>query len=253
MYLPPTVRLFRKPQSSQCANMLFVWLSLLAPLSPVIISILTCSYYRSSNVSFIHSFWSVCYTNSKGSMSYHKSIQLSSTGRMPLEVGQVHCIHSGQIFAWYTHRPNIKKKNAMKRKGCYLLLLQLPLFSSRGQNMNWKSDMQSSNSNCTFLPETPVEGLLHSKRHRSTAEKALCDNLVGFEMGRCPTKRSWCFQVQWTAEGQRTEKINESIRKKTRKLWWEQHTCPSIPSRMIMIKKHTDQSWGHGRRVTACG
>lgn len=34
---------------------------------------------------------------------------------MPLEVGRVHCIHSGQIFAWCMLQPNIKQKNAMER------------------------------------------------------------------------------------------------------------------------------------------
>lgn len=235
MHLPSTLSLFPKPQSSQSANMFFLWPSCLAPLPSAAISAFTCSYYQSSNVECTFSF--VCLLHkTKSSMSYHKSIQWSLTGRMPLEVGQVHCIHSGQIFAWYMYQPNIK------------------------QNMTWiekltcKYKVTIENALFFSLPETPVEGPRHSKRHRSTAKGALCDNLFEFEMGRCRTKRSWCFQVQWTGENREQKSSLQGIAlKKEEKLQWEQLTCPSIPNRMIMIKKHTDQSWGHGRRVTAWG
>lgn len=100
------------------------------------------------------------------------------------------------------HQPNIKQKNAMERM-LFAVAPTVAVVVERTEhelkNVTYKYKVIIANALFVFLfflPETPAEGLLHSKRHRSTAKEALCGNLFGVEMGRCRTKRSRCFQVQ---------------------------------------------------------
>lgn len=91
-------------------------------------------------------------------------------------------------------QPNIKQKNAMERM-LFAVAPTVAVVVERTEhelkNVTYKYKVIIANAFFFFfLPETPVEGLLHSKRHRSTAKEALCGNLFGFEMGRCRTKRS---------------------------------------------------------------
>lgn len=174
--------------------------------------------------------------------TYHRTIQLLSTGTLWGGEDYCHCKRSGQKVEGNTSPPG-----GRHRVSGYCTIDKRLTFRSDGRNIK------------VLSPQWQEGDLERNKQSKDKAAATLDDKLVEKLWGTCPSPRSSGTPNSQTARDTNRYTndvpITTTLECKANLLCLKCFylTCVSAPNRMTMIKKHMAHNWGRGIMATARG